>query len=117
LQALALNTCPTFADDDAGEAAMGVSLSTVNRAHMAYDHGGINALKPKLNVGRKQASHRAGLGYSPGSRKNPGLDAEGPPERVDRRFWSDCCAYVTLNTQQREYYSVHSRRTAARHRR
>src|SRR6266850_868334 len=27
--------------------AMGVSLSTVNRAHMAYDHGGIKALKPK----------------------------------------------------------------------
>jgi transposase len=25
--------------------AMGVSLSTVNRAHMAYDHGGIKALK------------------------------------------------------------------------
>ena len=28
-------------------AAMGVSLSTVNRAHMAYDSGGIKALKPK----------------------------------------------------------------------
>jgi len=35
--------------------AMGVSLSTVNRAHMAYDHGGIEALKPKTNGGRKQA--------------------------------------------------------------
>src|SRR5258707_2331603 len=34
-------------------AAMGVSLSTVNRAHMAYDQGGINALKPKPNGGRK----------------------------------------------------------------
>ena len=34
-------------------AAMGVSLSTVNRAHMAYDHGGIKALKPKPNGGRK----------------------------------------------------------------
>src|SRR6185312_5969104 len=33
--------------------AMGVSLSTVNRAHMAYDHGGIKALKPKPNGGRK----------------------------------------------------------------
>ena len=32
---------------------MGVSLSTVNRAHMAYDQGGINALKPKPNGGRK----------------------------------------------------------------
>src|SRR5207249_2393687 len=35
-------------------AAMGVSLSTVNRAHMAYDHGGIKALKPKPNGGRKR---------------------------------------------------------------
>ena len=26
-------------------AAMGVSLSTVNRAHMAFDHGGLAALK------------------------------------------------------------------------
>src|SRR3974390_1378549 len=34
-------------------AAMGMSLSTVNRAHMAYDHGGIKALKPKPNGGRK----------------------------------------------------------------
>jgi transposase len=34
-------------------AAMGMSLSTVNRAHMAYDHGGIKALKPKRNGGRK----------------------------------------------------------------
>jgi transposase len=34
-------------------AAMGVSLSTVNRAHMAYDQGGIEALKPKPNGGRK----------------------------------------------------------------
>jgi transposase len=34
-------------------AAMGVSLSTVNRAHMSYDQGGINALKPKPNGGRK----------------------------------------------------------------
>ena len=33
--------------------AMGVSLSTVNRAHMAYDDGGIKALKPKPNGGRK----------------------------------------------------------------
>jgi transposase len=32
---------------------MGVSLSTVNRAHMAYDHDGIKALKPKPNGGRK----------------------------------------------------------------
>ena len=32
--------------------AMGVSLSTVNRAHMAYDHGGRAALEPKPNGGR-----------------------------------------------------------------
>jgi transposase len=31
-------------------AAMGVSLSTVNRAHMAYDDGGIKALKPNITV-------------------------------------------------------------------
>jgi transposase len=35
-------------------AAMGVSLSTVNRAHMAYDHGGIKALKPKPIGGRQR---------------------------------------------------------------
>lgn len=35
-------------------AAMGVSLSTVNLAHMAYDHGGIGALKPKPSGGRKR---------------------------------------------------------------
>ena len=34
-------------------AAMGVSLSTVNSAHMAYDNDGIKALKPKPNGGRK----------------------------------------------------------------
>src|SRR3979409_1815562 len=33
-------------------AAMGSSLSTVNRAHMAYDEGGIKALKPKPNPAR-----------------------------------------------------------------
>ena len=32
--------------------AMGVSLSTVNRAHMAYDHGGRKALEPKPTGGR-----------------------------------------------------------------
>jgi transposase len=31
---------------------MGVSLSTVNRAHMAYDHGGRRALEPKPSGGR-----------------------------------------------------------------
>ena len=34
--------------------AMGVSLSTVNRAHMAYDRGGIKALEPKPCGGRKR---------------------------------------------------------------
>ena len=33
-------------------AAMGVSLSTVNRAHMAYDHGGLKALKSRPSGGR-----------------------------------------------------------------
>ena len=35
-------------------AAMGVSLSTVNRAHMAYDQGGCQALKPRPSGGRKR---------------------------------------------------------------
>jgi transposase len=35
-------------------AAMGVSLSTVNRAHMAFDNGGIKALAPKPIGGRKR---------------------------------------------------------------
>jgi transposase len=34
--------------------AMGVSLSTVNRAHMAYDHGGRKALEPKPSGGRRR---------------------------------------------------------------
>ena len=34
--------------------AMGVSLSTVNRARMAFDHGGIQALKPKPVGGRQR---------------------------------------------------------------
>jgi transposase len=33
---------------------MGVSLSTVNRAHMAYDQGGIKALAPKPIGGRQR---------------------------------------------------------------
>lgn len=33
--------------------ARGVSRSTVSRARMAYDEGGINALRPKPNGGRK----------------------------------------------------------------
>jgi transposase len=32
--------------------AMGLSLSTVNRAHMAYDQGGRTALEPKPSGGR-----------------------------------------------------------------
>jgi transposase len=31
---------------------MGVSLSTVNRAHMAYDQGGLRALEPRPSGGR-----------------------------------------------------------------
>jgi len=41
-------------------AAMGVSLSTVNRAHMAYDQGGLKALKPKPNGGRFAKAAGAG---------------------------------------------------------
>ena len=33
---------------------MGVSLSTVNRAHMLYDEGGVKALKPKPIGGRQR---------------------------------------------------------------
>jgi transposase len=32
----------------------GVSLSTVNRAHMAYDNGGVKALRPKPTGGRRR---------------------------------------------------------------
>jgi transposase len=32
----------------------GVSLSTVNRAHMLYDEGGVKALKPKPTGGRQR---------------------------------------------------------------
>ena len=46
-------------------AAMGVSLSTVNRAHMAYDQGGIKALKPKPNGGRKHENIDVGRGKGP----------------------------------------------------
>ena len=35
-------------------AAMGVSLSTVSRAHMAYDQGGIKALEPQPCGGRQR---------------------------------------------------------------
>jgi transposase len=41
-------------------AAMGVSLSTVNRAHMAYDHGGLKALEPKPIGGRKRENMSLG---------------------------------------------------------
>jgi hypothetical protein len=48
--------------------AMGVSLSTVNRAHMAYDGGGLQALKSKPSGGRQRenaklstAPHRRNL--------------------------------------------------------
>src|ERR1700693_2192641 len=40
--------------------AMGVSLSTVNRAHMAYDHGGLKALKSKPSGGRKRENMTLG---------------------------------------------------------
>jgi Winged helix-turn helix len=36
----------------------GVSLSTVNRAHMAYDNGGVNALRPKKKGSKGRACNR-----------------------------------------------------------
>src|SRR5215471_12243789 len=65
--------------------AMGVSLSTVNRAHMAYDRGGIKALKPKPIGGRQRENmtlsgekallacfaKAAGAGETAGVRKAP----------------------------------------------
>ena len=33
--------------------AMGGSLSTVNRAHMAYDHGGLKALRKRRSQARE----------------------------------------------------------------
>jgi transposase len=33
---------------------VGMSLSTVNRAHMAYDNGGVNALRPRPTGGRRR---------------------------------------------------------------
>src|SRR3989442_12018989 len=42
--------------------AMGVSLSTVNRAHMAYDHGGRKALEPKPSGGRAPEKNALGRG-------------------------------------------------------
>jgi len=49
-------------DDTAFDrAAMGVSLSTVNRAHMTYDHGGIKALKPRPS-GTQAREHDIGGG-------------------------------------------------------
>src|ERR1700720_4660604 len=43
-------------------AAMGVSLSTVNRAHMAYDHGGIEALKPETKRRTQAREYELGGG-------------------------------------------------------
>ena len=40
--------------------AMGVSLSTVNRAHMAYDHGGLQALQSKSSGGRMRENMTLG---------------------------------------------------------
>src|SRR5260370_36395471 len=45
--------------------AMGASLSTVNRAHMAYDHGGRKALEPKPSGGRGPGKTEARPGKGP----------------------------------------------------
>jgi len=62
--------------------AMGVSLSTVNRAHMAYDGGGIKALKPKPIGGRQRenmtvAGEKAFVGVLCQGRRG-GRDVEYP---------------------------------------
>src|ERR1700676_1810552 len=54
--------------------AMGVSLSTVNRAHMAYDHGGLKALRRKPSGGRKRETPRL-----PGGVRPQGLGAAAWP--------------------------------------
>jgi uncharacterized membrane protein YeaQ/YmgE (transglycosylase-associated protein family) len=54
-------------------AAMGVSLSTVNRAHMAYDLSGIKALKPKPSGGRRptrQSSTRRKISGTKSAKKS-----------------------------------------------
>jgi len=85
--------------------AMGSSLSTVNRAHMAYDEGGIKALKPKPNPARKHQNmtlaeeknflkrfaKRAGAGQMLEHPRHQG------PRESDQLPWSDiqiagvCC--------------------------
>src|SRR5258708_32492365 len=59
--------------------AMGVSLSTVNRAHMAYDHGGRKALEPKPNGGRGGGKKKRGAEKRPRRRfsKAAGAGGEG----------------------------------------
>jgi transposase len=74
-------------------AAMGVSLSTVNRAHMAYDRGGIKALKPKPNGGRKhenmtyRARHLAILLELSRRSKSPTLQRHDLTSSAIRRLW------------------------------
>src|SRR5271170_4063363 len=62
--------------------AMGVSLSTVNRAHMAFDHGGIKALKPKPSGGRNVEHPRSQGGLRKGHRardqQQHGLQSSDP---------------------------------------
>jgi transposase len=58
--------------------AMGVSLSTVNRAHMAYDQRGIKTLRPKP-CGRSQGEIR----YLHQQRK-PGTDRKDWLSRLER---------------------------------
>ena len=52
-------TQPEIAD------ATGVALSTVNRAHMAYDHGGRAALAPKPSGGRIRENMTLAEGKGP----------------------------------------------------
>src|SRR5262249_57785125 len=55
--------------------ATGVSLSTVNRAHMAYDHGGRAALAPKPCGGRVRENMKFAQGKA---LLDPFCQAAGP---------------------------------------
>jgi hypothetical protein len=78
-------------------AATGVSLSTVNRAHIAYDGGGIEAPKPKPNGGNMSLREEKALlarfakGYRARNQQKhdllwPGMAGPQPRHRGPERF-------------------------------
>ena len=58
--------------------AMGVSPSTVNRAHMAYDDGGLAALKSKPSGGRKRENVTLRRCHDSGSERRAGMAGDRP---------------------------------------